>query len=82
MLFSEREGKRGHKRLPVSIHCLGKLLRKEGESMHRGKAVWLEEGGRAIHKRAVHKDNVQQREKVIGMLIDELERHEGKDTIP
>lgn len=50
--------------------------------MHRGKAVWLEEGGRAIHKRAVHKDNVQQREKVIGMLIDELERHEGKDTIP
>lgn len=36
MLFSEREGKRGLKWLPVSIHCLGKLLRKEGESMRGG----------------------------------------------
>lgn len=63
MLFSEREGKRGRKWLPVSIHCLGKLLRKEGESMHVGKAVWPEEGGRAIHKRAVLKDNIPQRQK-------------------
>lgn len=48
--------------------------------MHGGKAVWPEEGGRAIHKRAVHKDNIPQREKkLIGMLIDEreLERDEG-----
>lgn len=63
MLFSERKGKRSCKWLPVSIHCLGKLLRKERESVHVGKAVWPEEGGRAINKRAVLKDNILQRAK-------------------
>lgn len=47
-----------------------------------GKGVWPEEGGRAIHKRAVHKDNIPQRKKkkqLIGILIDEceLDRDEG-----
>lgn len=41
--------------------------------MHVGKAVWAEKGGRAIQKRAVLKDNILQRGKLIGMQIDECE---------
>jgi len=77
MLFSEREGKRGRKWLPVSIHCLGKLLRKEGESMHGGKAVWPEEGPYA--KKQSIKIISHKEKKLNGMLTDEheLQRDEG-----
>lgn len=63
MLSSEREGKRDCKWLPVSTHCLGKLLGKERESTRVGKAAWPEEGGRAMPKKAVLKDNIPPRGK-------------------
>lgn len=79
MLSSEREGERDCKWLPVSIHCLGKLLRKEREMCMWGR-LHGQRKGEGPHTTGQSLKIISLiEEKLIGMQIEEcdLERDEG-----